>query len=277
MRLRTSEWTVVRFWLPVCLLGALSSNAAPGQAAERPKDADRVVPISAALCNEMKVHRVMNPGAPVACDRLRLVTFGYLGFDGQIHDDGEIVVLDAASDHVLQIFVALRARRFPLASARLMNEYEGNDDASMDRNNTSSHNVRPVAGSNSISLHAFGLAIDLNPVQNPFLQRKGGKLTISPKAGADYVDRKNARAGMSEQVVDLFADHGFVIWGGEWKNPTDYQHFQVSRKFADQLTRAPAADAKSRFERHVARYRACVRDAPDKGASTRRSCAKDGG
>src|ERR1043166_437980 len=266
-----------RFWLPIaCLLGALSSNAAPGQAVERPKDADRVVPISAALCNEMKVHRVMNPGAPVGCDRLRLVTFGYLGFDGQIHDDGEIVVMDAASDHVLQIFVALRTRRFPLASARLMNEYEGNDDASMDRNNTSSHNVRPVAGGTSISLHAFGLAIDLNPLQNPFLQRKEGKPTVSPKAGADYLDRKNARPGMAEPVVDLFADHGFVIWGGEWKNP-DYQHFQVSRKLAGQLARASAADAKSLFERHVARYRACVRDAPDKGAAARRSCANNDG
>jgi hypothetical protein len=155
-----------------------------------------------------------------------------------------------------------------------MNEYDGDDDASMDRNNTSSLNVRPVAGGNSISVHAYGLAIDLNPLQNPFLQRAGAEFSVSPKAGVAYVGRKSPRPGMSESVVDVFAYHGFTVWGGEWNNPIDYQHFQVSRALADRLARLPAADAKDLFDRHVARYRGCLRTRHGDEASARRSCAK---
>jgi hypothetical protein len=254
----------------------LSEGVSRAEDREPPRRAEEVVPISAALCDDMKARRVMNAGAPVGCERLKLVRFHYLGFDGTLHEDGEIVVLDAAADHVLQIFVALRIRRFPIASAKLMNEYRGDDDASMDRNNTSSFNVRAVAGGSSISLHAYGLAIDLNPVQNPFVKRSGAKSGISPKAGAEYVDRKNLRPGMSETVVELFADHGFPIWGGEWTNPVDYQHFQVSRKLADRLARLSPAGAKALFEQHVTRYRACMDASRDKGAAARRACASDG-
>ena len=73
---------------------------------------DAVVPISPALCNQMKLRHVLNPGAPVGCDRLRLLTFGYVAFDGQPKGDGEMVVMDAVADHVLRVFVALRAARF---------------------------------------------------------------------------------------------------------------------------------------------------------------------
>ena len=130
--------------------------------------------------------------------------------------------------------------------------------------------TRLVAGGSSISLHAYGLAIDLNPVQNPFLKRSGAQAGISPKASARFADRRNVKPGMSEPVVEVFAEHGFVVWGGEWRDPTDYQHFQVSRRFAGELARAPAAEAKRMFERHVERYRGCMR-APN---ATRRLCAK---
>ena len=85
----------VRIGLPACGL-ALLLGSAPlvAQDSERPKEADVVVPVSAALCKDMKQHRVMNPGAPVACDRLRLVQFGYVGFDGQSHGDGQVAVMD---------------------------------------------------------------------------------------------------------------------------------------------------------------------------------------
>src|SRR3981081_3065624 len=139
---------------------------------------DAVVPISPALCNQMKLRHVLNPGAPVGCDRLRLLTFGYVAFDGQPKSDGEMVVMDAVADHALRVFVALRARGFPIASVKLMDHFNGDDDASMAQNNTSAFNVRPVAGTGSISLHAYGVAIDLNPIQNPFITRPGGKLKV---------------------------------------------------------------------------------------------------
>jgi hypothetical protein len=268
---------VIRPAPPLLLAGLLCLRAIVPADAEAQRKAERVLPISAALCADMKARHVLNPGAPVGCDRLRLVTFGYVGFDGTEHGDGQIVVLDAIADRVLEIFKTLYERRFPVESAKLMNEYDGSDDASMDRNNTSSFNVRAVAGGSSISLHAYGLAIDLNPVQNPFLQRAAGKVTVSPAASAAYLDRGKVRPGMAETVVDVFANHGLTVWGGEWATTTDYQHFQVDRKMANELARLSPADAKALFERHVARYRACVQNSRGKSATARRACARASG
>ena len=110
-----------------------------------------------------------------------------------------------------------------------------------------------AAGGGSISLHAYGAAIDINPVQNPYIKRFGARLAVSPRAGRGYLDRKNRKEGMAEPVVELFAEHGFSIWGGCWRNPTDYQHFQISRRLAQELARLSAKDAKARFEQHVRR------------------------
>lgn len=207
------------------------------------------------------------------CERLRLVRFSYMGFDGATHDDGELVVLDAVADHVLAIFVALRSRAFPIASAKLMNHYRGNDDASMAVNNTSAFNVRRVEGSRSMSLHAYGLAIDLNPIQNPYVERGARGIEISPPAGKNYVRRQDRRAGMAEAAVDLFAHHGFAQWGGYWPRGIDYQHFQVGRRLAGQLVALPYPKARAAFEQHVERIRACMQAARQKGARNPRSCA----
>src|SRR5262245_61204011 len=233
---------------------------------------DTVAPISDALCRDMRATKVLNPGAPVGCERLRLVRFSYLGFDGATHDDGELVVLDAVADHVLAIFVGLRSRAFPIASAKLMNHYRGNDDASMDRNNTSAFNVRRVEGSNAMSLHAYGVAIDLNPLQNPHVQRGSGGLGISPPAGSAFASRQNRRPGMAETVVDLFAHHGFAQWGGYWPRGIDYQHFQVGRRLAGQLVTLPYPRARATFEQHVERVRACIQAAHQKGQRSLGAC-----
>jgi hypothetical protein len=254
------------------VLGGGGHLLAFAQTGERPAEADAVLPVSAALCKDMKQRHVLNPGAPVGCDRLRLVKFGYVGFDGQSRDDGVVVVMDAVADHVLQIFATLRQRSFPIARARLMNEYNGDDDASIAQNNTSALNVRPVAGSSTISLHAYGVAIDLNPIQNPAVERAGGAIVVSPKAGAGYVSRKTLRPGMAEPILDVFADHGLPVWGGHWNSP-DYQHFQVSRSLAYRLARLSPADARALFERHVERYRACLQVSTRKEGSARRACA----
>jgi D-alanyl-D-alanine carboxypeptidase len=232
---------------------------------------DGVVAISPELCNGMRRRHVLNKGAPVGCERLRLVKFGYLDFAGQMHDDGEIVVLDAIANHVSQIFASLRERGFPVARAKLMNEYEGNDDASMAQNNTSAFNVRPIAGGSSVSLHSFGVAIDLNPIQNPYVKRSATGVVISPRSGAEYVNRKSRRPGMAELVLDVFTEHGLTIWGGNWNNPTDYQHFQVSQKLASQLASLPYLESRALFERHVQSHRACAQVGGRLGLQ-RRSC-----
>jgi hypothetical protein len=229
---------------------------------------DTIAPISAAFCADMRAHHVLGSDPKVGCERLRLVKFSYFGFDDKIHDDGEMVVMDAAAPHVLRIFERLRKMQFPISKARPMNDYNGDDDASTRGNNSSAFNDRNVAGGDSLSLHAYGLAIDLNPVQNPYLTRSGGALRIDPPAGADHINRMNERpsqrlrSGMAEAVIRVFADDGFLIWGGYWHEPIDYQHFQTSRKLAERLAGLSSSDATQSFDRVVDRFQTCQRKYP---------------
>ena len=95
----------INFWNwmlgPVLILSGTMLFA---ESAEQPRDREAAFSISAALCRDMKLRHVLHPGAPVGCDRLKLLKFGYVGFDGQLHSDGRIVVMEAVADHVLQIF-----------------------------------------------------------------------------------------------------------------------------------------------------------------------------
>jgi hypothetical protein len=231
----------MQFRFPLLLALALCLAAAPF-----PASADSLTPISPALCADMKAHRVMHADAPVGCERLALVRFAYIGFDARYHDNGELVVLDALADEVAAIFAELRARRFPIQQARLMNAYDGDDDASMDANNTSAFNDRNVVGTHSISMHAYGAAIDLNPVQNPAYDRINGMRVLVPKAGAAYAQRSPLRPGMAESVTHIFAAHGFAVWGGRFRD-ADYQHFTVDRALAQKLMRLPPGEARAMF------------------------------
>jgi D-alanyl-D-alanine carboxypeptidase len=231
-------------------------------------NSDAITAISSAFCEDMKVRHVLGPKGPVGCERLKLVKFSYFGFDGNKHDDGEVVVMDAVAVHVLRIFVSLRNMHFPIAKARPMNNYEGDDNASMRDNNSSAFNDRNLTGGDSISLHAYGLAIDLNPAQNPYLVRSGGILKIEPPAGIEYINRLNERPwrqfrpGMAEAVISIFADNGFLIWGGYWDEPIDYQHFQVGRKTAERLAKLRPSEAAEVFSRIAERFRTCQQKYP---------------
>jgi hypothetical protein len=242
----------VRRYAAFCIAGSVVLLTGSSARAED-VSVGTIAPVNQALCDDMKKHNVIRAGARVGCERLSLVKFSYLGFDGTIRHDGEIMVMDAAAENVLRIFTKLREIRFPIAKARLINHYDGDDDASIADDNTSAFNSRNVAGTNSLSLHAYGLAIDLNPLENPYVQHVGGKLKFSPPAGAAYANRfkgqpeKQHRLGLAEAVINVFANEGFSIWGGYWKSAIDYQHFQVSRDFAEQLARLAPAQAKAAF------------------------------
>lgn len=223
-----------------------------------PACADSIAPVDAARCALMRAHHVLSATAPVGCERLSVVTFSYVDFDGRPHDDGNIVVLDAVAPRVLTIFQALKARGFPIAKAQPVEAYKGADDASMADNNTSGFNDRPIAGTTRPSLHAYGAAIDLDPVQNPFLTLNGSSVTVAPPAGAAYLNRrlhrpeKLDRPGLAEEVVAVFAENGFSHWGGDWDDPIDYQHFDIGRPLAEQLAALPPDKAWTRFEAAIA-------------------------
>ncbi|MCC4775872.1 M15 family metallopeptidase [Vibrio cyclitrophicus] len=250
----------------------------------------QVAPISLWQCDMMKKNNVLSSDAPVGCERLSKVDFDFVNFKGETQQ-GNMIVLDVVAPAVEQIFSELKLRNFPLHSARLMREFRGDDNASMDANNSSAFNARPITGGGGWSKHAYGVAIDINPVQNPFLEfDSNGKITVKPsKSATSYVNRTRFRArdeierrGMAEEVVELFAHHGFMIWGGDWNSPIDTQHFEVgSRKFVTQLLDKPLPEAKVLFERYIESYRQCLNknhsDSKNKGEDAEKAraiCAK---
>jgi hypothetical protein len=245
----------------------------PGEgiaANEGGKPGGSVEPVDRNLCDDMRRHHVLNRMFS-SCKRLRLVRFSYVNFRGETENDGMIVVLDAVADHVLMLFNDLRLAGFPIEKARLMDAYDGNDDASMTDNNTSSFNDRTIAGSKRISMHAYGAAIDINPKTNPFVVR-GGKELVKPSSGAAYLNRSAHGPGMAEGVITIFANHGFLIWGGDWRNPVDYQHFQLSRDLAEKLIAMPGDEARDYFENYVAAYRTCAEEAGEPRSAATAKC-----
>jgi len=162
-------------------------------------------------------------GCPLAPDQLRLVKLAYWGFDDQAHE-GALVVNAAVTDAAISVFQKLYDDHFPIRRMEPVDVFGADDNASMAADNTSGFNCRAAvaAGPPQWSAHSYGQAIDVNPVENPYVQ--GGD--ILPPAGAPYVDRSSARPGMA--VADGTLNAAFAAagwsWGGRWSSP-DYQHF----------------------------------------------------
>jgi hypothetical protein len=164
------------------------------------------------------------PGCPVPLRVLRLVTITHRGFDGAPRS-GELVVHAAHAEGIRRVFAELFAAGFPIEQVRLVDEFGGDDDRSMAANNTSAFNCRRVQGTTRWSQHAFGRAIDINPLQNPYLTRGG----VRPPGGREFVRRDGSRQGLitaRRPVVTAFARIGWR-WGGAWASP-DYQHFSAN-------------------------------------------------
>ena len=219
--------------------------------------------ISKELREEMLAKNIWNSDCPIPVERLRLLTIPYYNFAGKEVMDGKMVVLDVAADRVLKVFKVLHANHFPIASIKMITEFDGDDYKSIEANNTSAFNCRKIAtpGSNELSIHSYGLAIDVNPLQNPYIENEYevGKLSmkIYPAAGMQYMNRINIRPGMVENVViedrnlsvvDIFKINGFKIWGGSWDSPLDWHHFQVEREFAKKLAITSPEEGVKLFE-----------------------------
>ena len=165
------------------------------------------------------------PGCPVGPDGLRAVTVSYWGMDGLGHR-GTLVVSSSVTGSVTQAFRALWNMKFPISSMRPVSEFGGDDRASMVADNTSAFNCRTVAGSTRLSEHAFGRALDINPLRNPWVSRS----RIDPPEAAAFVDRRRRDPGMfraGEPAVRALASAGWR-WGGSWASSKDYQHFSTT-------------------------------------------------
>jgi hypothetical protein len=166
-------------------------------------------------------------GCPVSPAQLRRLRVAYWGFDGRAHG-GMLVVNADAVGNLVRVFSRLYAARFPIRRMRPIDAYRGRDEPSLEADNTSAFNCRYAVapGARRWSAHAFGRAIDVNPVENPYVE--GGR--VHPHSGRSYLNRGRVRPGMAVPrglVVRAFASVGWS-WGGRWSGSPDYQHFSAT-------------------------------------------------
>lgn len=168
---------------------------------------------------------VWRRGCPVALRDLRAVRVGYVDFAGRAQR-GTLVVHRAHAQRTVRAFRALYTARFPVRRIHPIERYGGSDDRSIEADNTSAFNCRRVTGGTRWSEHAYGRAIDLNPIENPYIL--SGR--TSHEASEPFLDRADVRPGMAVAggaAVKSFTAAGFR-WGGSWSNPVDTQHFSTT-------------------------------------------------
>ena len=177
-------------------------------------------------------HRISGISYPAGCsvslDELRYLGVLYVDFEGQTRE-GELICNEKIAQDLLEIFYGLYSNDYQIESIKLVDEFGGDDTASMLANNTSCFNYRVVEGTTRLSNHAYGLAIDLNPFYNPYITyNKDMTINVSPKGSEAYADREADfpyKIDENDLAYRLFSEHGFK-WGGNWNNSKDYQHFE---------------------------------------------------
>ncbi len=165
-------------------------------------------------------------GCPVPLADLRLVEVAHVGFDGA-HQVGRLVVHADAAASIASAFESMYADRFPIERVALVDDVGGSDDAAMAANLTTAFNCRAVTGGTGWSEHSYGRAIDINPLQNPYVTSRG---TVLPPGGRAYLDRGSPAIGLIVEggpAVAAFDAVGWQ-WGGRWQSIKDYQHFSAS-------------------------------------------------
>ena len=144
------------------------------------------------------------------------------------YNKGELICNVQIAESLLEIFKELYDASYPIEKIRLIDEYDADDELSMRDNNSSCFNFRYVSFTNRISLHGYGLAVDINPLYNPYIKTVEGKKIIAPDNSADYEDRSKDfpyKIEANDFCCRLFKSHGF-LWGGDcWDDEKDYQHF----------------------------------------------------
>lgn len=162
---------------------------------------------------------------------LRYIKVLHYGFDGQVLV-GELMVNYLLEEDMTSIFQELFENHYQIEKMHLIDDYGADDDLSCLDNNTSCFNYRLVTGGSTLSNHATGCAIDINPVNNPYVTYdSGGEPYVVDDKAVPYLDRTNPEAGAMHMITHddlcyrLFTERGYT-WGGDWSNPVDYQHFE---------------------------------------------------
>ena len=215
------RYTISLFWL-CTTLSVQGQNTSDGFTSE---------PIPDAIWQKMQGKTYVN-NPYVSRSDLRYLRVKHWDYDEQTHQ-GELVCNRLIADKLLAIFRELYKAHYPIQRIRLADEYDADDERQMRDNNTSSFCYRNVSGSKNLSKHARGLAIDINPLYNPYIRyRKDGSQIIEPANAKPYADRSKSyryKIVKGDLCYRLFIQHGFT-WGGSWRTMKDYQHFEYHTK-----------------------------------------------
>lgn len=187
-----------------------------------------ISPISPEIKQRMVKGNSWREGCPVSLNDLRYLRLTHINFSGK-EMMGEIIVHKEVSAEVAEIFATLYDVGYPIKKMRLVSDYKGSDWQSIESDNTSAFNCRAATGSKKWSKHSYGKAIDINPIENPYISRKG---YISHKASETYKKRLHQKSSYADKAVLLKNDKAVQIfkkygwkWGGDWSGVKDYQHF----------------------------------------------------
>ncbi len=192
-------------------------------------DSDKELFYVESVSDEMKAYmtgKSFTENDNISFDELRHVVVHYIDFTGR-KQYGELIVNKEAADDVAAIFKELYDNLYPIEKIKLIDEYNGDDNASMADNNTSCFNYRMIEGTNVLSDHALGLAIDINPLYNPNIKTIPEGIEVSPQNASGYADRNMDfphKITHDDLCYTVFTKYGWQ-WGGDWDSPIDYQHF----------------------------------------------------
>lgn len=186
----------------------------------------------AAAVDDMLLERILGnsytPNENISLSELSYLRMLYYGPDQNTYV-GEMIVNQEIAADVLEIFRTLYENQYPIERMVLIDDYNADDETSMEANNTSAFNYRTIAGSSKLSNHSYGMAIDLNPKYNPYVRTApDGSIVCQPQSGCAYADRTREFAYKIDEedlAYQLFTQAGFS-WGGNWKSVKDYQHFE---------------------------------------------------
>jgi len=188
----------------------------------------KIYTITSKLKEKMIEGNSWHEGCPVDVMDLRYLKLTYVDFEG-IDQIGELIVHKTIANDIVHVMEELYIMRYPIYKIRLVSDYKGDDWQSIEAGNTSAFNCRKATGSKKWSKHSYGRAIDINPIENPYVSRKG---YISHKASIKYKKRRHRVDTSADKAVLLkndeatliFKKYGFT-WGGDWRTIKDYQHF----------------------------------------------------
>lgn len=159
---------------------------------------------------------------------LRYLHVLHVDLEGAVHE-GEMIVNYHIAEDVLDILKQLYEAKYPIEKIRLVDEYDADDELSMEDNNSSSFNFRFISHTTRVSKHGLGLAVDINTLYNPYTKVVDGQRIIEPVNGEPYLDRGAEfpyKIDHDDLCFRLFTEHGFE-WGGDWEDRKDYQHFEI--------------------------------------------------